>query len=356
MSVWDWIHEHDTQAIQAGDFDRLRLRELFDEAGEYFQRDPDLALALLRDGINLAKSLNQPWWVLFFEHWTLQVLTWFKFDFRDAVSRAVRCVLEARKPGYERLPQRICLHEDLIWAYMGVDPLGHQAEVRQALDYMSQEIDDSLECRFCLMELRTEFALARQEINEAESWARQELALACDAGADHYELSCYVTLCTIAGRREDWDALEQWVPLAESLARQRKKDAELSTALAWKAVLARARGDEELARRSRRQALAARSRIKSQPSPNHFAALIRYHELAEQWEDALQVLEYQLSLLKDCSRNYLECRCRIRRCELLARLGRLDETARNEAREAARRLRDPAPHLQEIDRLGSTSA
>ena len=46
-----------------------------------------------------------------------------------------------------------------------------------------------------------------------------------------------------------------------------------------------------------------------------------------------------------------ECYCHVERCRLLGRMGRPLDEALAAAREAASKLRDPAPRLAELDRI-----
>src|SRR5215472_783316 len=138
MSVWDWIIAFRDEAQANGDRDRLRLQQIFDNASRFTKTDPDVMLGLLAEGKALAQQLDEPWWVLFFDHWRLQALLHFKYDYRDVMDLAVTATLEARKPQFSTLPQRICLHEDLIYAYVGTDAEGHADRITQALDYMQE--------------------------------------------------------------------------------------------------------------------------------------------------------------------------------------------------------------------------
>ena len=98
MSLWDWIKAFNNEAAANGDRDRLRLMSLFDNAWQFKKTDPDVTLGLLAEGKALAQQLGEPWWVLFFDHWRLQALLHFKYDYREVMDIAVQATLEARKP------------------------------------------------------------------------------------------------------------------------------------------------------------------------------------------------------------------------------------------------------------------
>src|SRR5262249_58918739 len=90
-----------------------------------YRTNPDRTLTMLAEARTLAEQMGESWWVLFIDHWRLQALLNFKLDFRNVLDIAVGATLEARKPQYANFPQRICLHEDLISSYLGIDPFGH---------------------------------------------------------------------------------------------------------------------------------------------------------------------------------------------------------------------------------------
>src|SRR4051794_15484005 len=107
MSVWQWVDEFRRDARARGDEDRLRLLSLHSSAQMRISSDPERALDLLREARTLAVKTDEPWWVLLSDHWRLQVLLHYPFDSRPVLDGAVRATLEARKPEYARLPQRV---------------------------------------------------------------------------------------------------------------------------------------------------------------------------------------------------------------------------------------------------------
>jgi hypothetical protein len=360
MGVWDWIREFRERAWEDGDTQRQELSQLLQEALEYNETEPDRALALLARGRTVAKTLNEPWWVLLFDHWRLQVLLHFKQDYRDVLDLAVQATVEARKPQYANLPQRVCLHEDLIWAYVGIDPVGHAGAIQQALDYMAAEVTPEVECRYCVQNCRTEFQTHLGRLDEARHSALHTLSEG-DADlsrhtAEHHAVSAHCDLCDIAYRRRDWEGLREAALAGEEVARRRDRPRRLAELLAWQAVLARHDGDEDTARRRVRQAAARLGRLKAQPGQAYYDAVCAYHELGGELEQALEVRGRELNGLLNTGRHHYECRCRLRRCELLARLGRSLEPERTAAREAATKLRDPSRYLAELDRIAGEPA
>ena len=142
------------------------------------EADPQRSLELVREARALAVQLREPWWILLMDHWRLQRLLHYIRDIPPALELAVQATLEARKPEYEQLPQRVCLHEDLIYAYLCIDPPGYGDLIRQALDFMREQVTDDLECRYCVQNCATEWHLHCGRVGEAEQSARQSLTIA----------------------------------------------------------------------------------------------------------------------------------------------------------------------------------
>jgi hypothetical protein len=355
MGVWDWVIDFNRNAEETGDRERQRLLQLFENASNFNHSDPDVMLGLLAEGRALAQALNEPWWVLFFDHWRLQALLHFKCDYRTVPELATKSALEARKPLYSQLPQRVCLHEDLIYAFVGTDPEGHQERIRQALDYMSQEVGPDLDCRYCVQGCRARFAMECGRPEEAQAAANQLLAMtdaeSSRSTADHFAMDAYDIHCDLAFQRGDWKALAEWATAGEEAARRRAKDRDLAKFLAWQALLARIGGQEDRARRLARGAASRIARLKSVPAESYFDGLCAYHEKGGELEDALRLRDQELATVVGKDRLLQETRCRIKRCRLLAQMGRLTPEDVIAARTAAARLRHPKKYLADIEGL-----
>ena len=106
MTIWDWIHDFEQQAREAGDAQRVRLTTIHSEAYDHRQTDPDRMLSTLHEGRRLALILREPWFVAFFDHWITETLIYYKDDYREVIDQAVRLTLEIRQPAFDRFPLR----------------------------------------------------------------------------------------------------------------------------------------------------------------------------------------------------------------------------------------------------------
>src|SRR5688572_25435064 len=142
MSVWDWFHEFEREAWLRKDEERLRLLHYYHQGYQLRDRDPDQAFLLFVEARHLAQRLGQPWMALFYDEWRVTALMHFKRDYRNVLDLAVGGALEARKPQYAAYPGRFGVFDNLIAAYLGIDPAGHADAVAQALDYLEKEVPD----------------------------------------------------------------------------------------------------------------------------------------------------------------------------------------------------------------------
>jgi hypothetical protein len=355
MTIWDWIHDYAQQAGKAGDRQRLRLTRLHAEAYAHRQSDPERMLGILEEGRRLARALDEPWWVLFFEHWSLETLIYYKDDYREVIERGVRATLELRKPLYEQYPLRFGIWCNLVAAYLCVDPRGHAAAIREALDYLRTQVGAEGGDRYLLQARRHWFAYEMGELETAQRLALEELAMA-DTDPDrhtaqHHEADTYKALCWIAYRRGDHDGLARWSATGEQCAREIGYRYELALFLLWRALCARRDGAEEEARRLCRTGSSMMARLGQPPGESYFDALAAYHEAGGNLNAAWQVRQRELETTQGKGQLAYECLVRLKRTRLQVRLGLPAAEEAAAVRVAASRLREPSWYLGELERV-----
>ena len=358
MSVWDWVHEFEDEVESRGDGERARLLRLYRNAMDFKESNPDQAVARLLEGRALAERLGESWWVLFFDHWRLQILLHFKGDYGAALDLAVRAALEARKPAYAELPQRVCLHEDLLYCHVGVDPWGNAAAIRDALAFMQAEAGPELECRYCVQVCQTDFDYACGRLDEAETAARRSLALVEGAPPTtraHYGMDAHSKLCAIAYHRRDWDELAEQAAWGERLNLITNRPRLRAEFVLWQAFLARLSGEEEQARRLYHRAVALIGRGDALPDRTYFDALCAYHERGGDLETALKTRERELEALAGKGISNRESHAQVERCRLLEQLGRLTSFDLAAARNVVGPLGPDAPYNAALNAIAARS-
>lgn len=302
MSVWDWIDEFAAEASARGDRERLALVDIHPRAYGYRHSDPPHMLALLEDGRRRALALNEPWWVLFFDHWCLETLIYYQDDYRTILDRAVRLTLDLRRPIFEQHPLRFHAHCNLLAAYLCTDPRGHAAQIAAALEYLSSIVPEEGEEKYLLTARYHWFAYEMEQVEEAARLCQRLLEYA-DLDSDrhlalHHSVGAHLSLCRMALAREDWFALEAHAGIAEELANQRGASYDLGLARLWVAVSSRQRASS-LAPGQLQAALVRFARLKRPADDNYHDALAAYHELDQNVPQAIQVRLAQLERLRN---------------------------------------------------------
>jgi hypothetical protein len=355
MNVWDHVDAFEEQAQARGDAQRLRLARIHAEAYEHRHSNPDRMLSLLEEGLRLARSLGEAWWVVFFEHWRLETLIYYKDDYRTLLDGAVALTLELRKPVHDSHPLRFHIWCNLVAAYLCVDPRGYADVIQQALDFLQKQMPLEGEEKYLLLARQHWFACELGRYEESAGYCHRALAFADDEPdrhlALHHMVGNYCGLCRLAQRRQDWPALGEAAATGEELARRRGGRYELALFLLWQALAARVEGRDEQARRLSRLGTAQMNRLGKTPDDCYHDALCAFYERGGQLPAALHVRDNQLALLLHKSQLATEADCRIQRCRLLARMGSLPETEVVETRAAIGRLRAPQTYLADLERI-----
>ncbi|HKI36836.1 MAG TPA: hypothetical protein VKA46_33600 [Gemmataceae bacterium] len=354
MSAANWFQDFERDARERHDTERLRLIQYGYQGYQLREKDPDQAFLLFSEARQLALRLGEPWMALFYDERRVTALLHFKRDYRNVLDLAVQAALEVRKPQYATYPDRFSIFDGLIAAYLGIDPAGYADAVRQAMDYLDQEVPREPDShRYLLLARRRIFCLELDRFDEAFEWAMKEMALADGDRdrhrADHFLVFVYCALCQIAAARADWDNLADWSETGDAVTRRVGHQVELAELLAWRAAVTRKQGEEDKALRLARSAGSRQKAQRMPPSRGFYEGLCLYHELGGDLANMLAVRDRELKDVSGWGRLLSEARCRVNRCQLLRRMGQPLETELAAAREAVSKLREPAPLLAQLD-------
>lgn len=355
MSIWRWIDDYLEEAQQSGDPRMWELYEVFIESQQMMETDPQQALLLNSQARALAEQLELPWWILTVDHWRLQILLNRVEDYKAALDLAVKTAVRGQRGECAGCPQRVCVQEDLISAYVGIDPAGYSYAIEKALDYMRREVSPEAECRLCIQDCATIYHYECGRHDAARESARVSLEM-IDAEPNqstkqHHLMETNCTLARIAFAQKDWEQLRASAAVGEEIARSKQKSRRLATFLVWQGLLAQLDGDPETAQRLVRQGTVLGSRGRALPETGYFDALTAYHEAAYDLARALKVRTRQLELIGGKGQLLNETRVRTDICRLKAGMGLPFEEDRAAAEAVARQLRDPAPHLTRLQQV-----
>ncbi len=348
MDIHEWIWKHAERAYEARDRESYQLVALTRQAVPMIEEDPDRALELLREGKALAESLDEPWFIRFFEHWTIQTLLFHKRDPLAALPLAEAAVQETAKPKYANFPQRICLREDVIFSYLHRDPFSYAGEIEEAISYMQGELSPDCACLHCLAGIKTDFLLARGELAAAEQAALDAIRSAWPVSDYHHVLAAYASLCQISYERRDWPKLRHWAGAGKTFEGQDVGASSIHELLLWQAAALRQSGDAQNAATEYQRVRAQTRRQAAVPSPGFFDALFAYHEVNPDPRPALAVCTLELERLPQGGELLRECQVRLRRRRLLLERGRPVTEEDTAIQALAQTLRDPQPILSQL--------
>ena len=322
MNIWDWVFD----SVAGDDAATHARRELFVErqrASRLCDVDPRGAIQILEAAIGRARQLNEPWWEMFLEHWRLQFLLTRARDPKAALPIAARCALEVRKPLYASFPQRVCLHEDLITAYVETDPVGNAALITSALDYMDGEIAPGAECRMCHAGLRTEFLLATADAGALDA-AHAYLALSEATDHPYFRAWAGLTLCRVLWAQVPDEAAQQLPSLSEAAlecAQRAGCDEAIPELKMWRALGAQLNARDD-ATRLYQLAMNARQRYGGAVGAGYYVAAVAYQEKRGDLEKMLEWIDIELAEIDGTGQVHREVSRRLQKCRLLRETGR----------------------------------
>ncbi|MGE3804198.1 MAG: hypothetical protein AB7K24_05960 [Gemmataceae bacterium] len=352
--IWEWFDDQEEEFEWKGDRARLAMAELHAKAGSFCETDPPRMIRLLKEGRDRARRLREPWWVYLYEVWLAMGYQQYVCDLNKALPVALHCVHEARKPELREHPFRIAAHNTLLATYLDIDPLGYADAIQECLRNLSREIPRrSFEHREVMLGHQCFFLMMQGRWKQARRLELRALARFEQEGFDKewYILSTYLNLCEFAWRERRADELRQFGEAAEEIARDYDSRLDVSNAQVWQAVAARLDGDEQLARRQFRSAMNRTRRLRKKPEMGHYQAIVAFHELGEDLERCLEARTEELQYIKGTGRFGYEADVCLKRCELLAQLGRLKPKDLAQARASLKPLKKPQPYQQRLDKL-----
>lgn len=315
---------------------------------QLMETDMEQAIGMLEEAHQIAEQLGNEYAKLDTQHWLSQAIILRQRDFKRGLAGAVQAAVDVRQPQFKDWDVRVCIHQDLIYAYAGMDPAGYADKIEDAIDYMDTQITPDMQCRFCLQEIRAEYALANGRYPQAHTEAMRLISM---GQQNHYQASAYMVLCEVACQQGNWQALANYADLAHKTANDSQRWTLLVSALMWQAVVARQRGEEKIGRSL--YALATRrARNLTMTLPTaYFSAMVAYHCLQAQWEEAAMSRAQHLQAIEGHDAWHEMVMAQFDKCRLLALAGKLTKREVTAVRAFAQNLKDANQWLDDLAKL-----
>lgn len=349
-SLGGWRATIESQA-RTGKDKRYQMAIQHERAGHRLRNsNPEAALEAFEKGRELAEALNEPCWILHFGNLIARLCNYQLEDLDRAMAIVVRDTILAGKPAYEKCPFKSDVQHNLLETYFYFDPVGYEAEIRSALDYMQNSTEHRTTWTATrLQDIRAQLALKLDQYDEA-----LYLALKATEKGGFASTDAYLTLVRVHWERGEYDqALDAALVRKNNLNRIFSSDL-LADARAWTAALLQRLGrDEERAMKDYQFAISVITKSNTVPNSTVFDALADYHEVAGDMENTLNIRDRQLAEQRPNVGPDELTAVRLRRARLLGRMGKSEalQAQLTEARELAQRLHKPQPYLDKLQRI-----
>lgn len=356
-SPYRWIWEFALRARYEGDSDRLRLVEILESSQNYPTEQPDSRLTLYRQGRDLAQQLNEPWWVVVFEYWISETLLYYKQDPEEALKVTARMLVETRKPMYAAQPERVGLSLNFIAAYTRIDPIAHEAHIREAIE--AGQSDWHLYEGFyeVYWQLKTRFLTAIGDPAAVEAaWEHLRAGFNHQAHHDpsgHYVIYALADLLPALWLFEPEQAREHTTDLAqlgETLSPLSENDRLEALFTMWHALGARIAGQEEEAQALYRSAWNKQSALVAPRNVTHWPAIF-FHLEAGEVEQAIEEAEQAATIAEEHNLWFEAATVRWKQCQLAAEAGFNSAEFIQKLREVAQKLPSKQHWETKIDTL-----
>lgn len=326
----------------------ISYRQLFMQAMTIRNRQPNEAVRLLRQASAAAKEQGDPHEGLFIDHWLLQTLLHVIEDYDQALDLAVQTAVEARKPLYKSQMERMCVHEDLIGAYMGIDPLGHEKRIEDAMAYMENEVTPSQECYYCLLGMRSSFEMIIGPTEKCEAAVRRFYS-DTQSYDRHHHGSAHLDICWLLAQQGEWERLLPYTLKGiEVIGDSEQLESSVAALWAVQALALRNLGREAEADLAFQRAKAKAERIVTPMGRQFYDWMSAYHQMGGQVQAAISVRERQLREMTGKGQPYWEAVVRLSYARLLRQVGAPYTSQVDEIRRLAETLKKPEVVLEPL--------
>jgi hypothetical protein len=351
MDIFGWVDERRREYARRKDQERFDLASVFHRAHVWGETDPDRYVAELKAAKLLAQEMEEPFWSLYYQAFYLEGLIHYKRDFRDALDLAAQCALAVQKPMFANWPGRFLVYNTMLYAYVFVDAWGYEDSIRKFIAYMDREVPATPNHdRLVFLLRKTDFAMECDRWEEARDLCYSHMPIAEELGEPGYLYAIVSDLFRIEYERGNWEEMIAFPEVLEDLNRNTTHPNYLAESLAWRAAMARRRGNEEMAQKRLTSAERRIARVNGAPSREYFLALAAFHELGNDFAAACAVRERELETYRDSGKFAHVAAIHIELCRMKKRLGSLTPQDVREAQEAIRTLLKPALFRAKLER------
>lgn len=319
----------------------LSYRQMFMQAMQQRYTNPQATVKLLQQVSALAREEYDPHEALFIDHWLLQTLINVIEDYNQALDLAVQTAVEARKPIYRSQMERVCVHEDLISTYMGIDPIGYAKMVEDAMAYMERETTPTVECYYCQLGLRSSFEMNFGATEKCETAVMRYYSETQSYDRHHHGTS-HLDVCWLFYQRGEWEKLLPYTLKGiEVIDDNEQLQGTVAALWAARALALRKLGRESEADAAFQRAKTKAALMQIPLSRQFYDMLCDFHLEVGEVDEAITLRERQLMDVINKGQPYWESMIRLSYAQLLKQSGQSFDEQTRAIRALATQLKKP---------------
>ena len=318
--LWKWIDDFYYASLWNNDQARQQLATQHYEAWKLLETQPQQALTMLANGIDMAHNLGEPWWAAFYEYWRTEAWVFYLRDLNQGLYYAVQNAVECRKTHFAAFPGKGRVYRVLVDAYMFRDPIGYEDKIRETIQHMQDDVPMDNDTAYLLQARRAQLDAVFGRIKDAI--AKTHVYLDMSQHSSFRAMHAYEMLGFYAYLRGEYALAEEYAIEVEDNARRCARRSGFMASYLQRALLHQLKGDSNSAKSFYQKYHAVQSRVGMKRGTTSYDWLCEYHELGGDADTAWALREEQLADLVGKGYYYDECWCHLRRLQLLGRMGK----------------------------------
>lgn len=348
VDVYSWIQRFQHDALQDGDIPRLQLVEYQTLAWQHFEANPQQSLSYLQSARDLAETLHESCWMLYYDSWIGECLNLYLNDFKQGIQHAMQTVVEIRKPQYAHCTMLCRGYRIVIESYIYSDPVGYADKIRELIKYTDNEIPIDYDTYGILKKRESELEFALGRLQPAIESALDYLRRSSEQMVTFHMMYAYEMLVHYFYLLGNNHQAHELIIECENMARANQRLSLVAIAQAWRALFTLIEGDESSAESLYRLATSNMSQLGMSVSLSYYEAICSYNERIAQPAQALAMRQKQYEDVRGRGGYYLETEVLLKIARLQGRMG-LELTDTIEvAHQTAEHLLQPTHLLQRL--------
>jgi hypothetical protein len=354
VDMWSWINQFYNRALMAHDNERMRLLDIHGIAFDLREKNPQQALALLKEGLAQAERLQEPWIAISFECRMVEILMFSLARYEEAVEMATKLIPKMSQEAYVNFPMRAWAFINLVIAYFELDALSYKDEILAMIETLETRMPIDADIHQRLYYYRSRLWLGLREYDKAMTDALTHMEMSAGnafRAAYGYDLLTHLYYIMRDDRRAN-----DYAHLTQETSEQSDHKVLLANSYYWQALFLVQQDQTDAAHRMFLRAAVEDTALNLPQELSLLCGQSRYYEAKGEVEKSLAMWDDQIRLM-DAKTPHRQSYFYIflYRSYALRLLGRLTEADISQTRQAALRLGKPERYLPLVDKLQSGS-